>query len=655
MRHLYSIIYSLGVLAAGAVAGSLTLSAATDTKDDVKARSAAFHSRVKARSDSARANVAELRARANKKVADQLRRMWGDYLPEPPVQVTVIDPIIPEPDFLPYPEPEDREQEAEIVDPVEPQPVRIPVPLVPDDMTLPLPLLDTPLATDPYVKVPEAVTPVIDRRQALGNDPVADSRRVTVPALDTPLAVDPAVEVPEAVTPVIDRRQALGNDPVADGRRVTVPALDTPIADQPVVTAPVLIEPVIDRRQVLGNDPVADLRTRPDARLDSPRATDPAVDGPAAVLPSLPSFNLDIFAEKLTLPVVSKFALGPVSGVADAWDLLSADERYDLLVRTLYHLTVENNIAGWAALSLTDEVASRLTDDDASQAFLMTWLMVQLGYDMRLIEATDGRLLSAFGCDDVILSGATRNFFLLPVDGKRYYSWQDTGDSFPPFRSHGSLGEQLRPVSLALSAIPSSTVGETVSTRSSTRLNESIEAKTAPQGMLDFYTTFPRFCPQGGAVVTQWYNYANAPASRALVTTLEEPLRSKVSGMEPLEAVNTILTFVQDAFPYGYDDRIWGYDRPFFPDESVYYPKSDCEDHAILFTRLVRDILGLNCALVYYPNHLAAAVEIPGHVKGDYINVGGRRFTICDPTYTRPAGYTMPGMDNSTAQAGLLP
>ena len=36
--------------------------------------------------------------------------------------------------------------------------------------------------------------------------------------------------------------------------------------------------------------------------------------------------------------------------------------------------------------------------------------------------------------------------------------------------------------------------------------------------------------------------------------------------------------------------------------------KMNCEDRAILFTRIVRDLLGLKCILIYYPGHLASAV-----------------------------------------------
>ena len=116
-----------------------------------------------------------------------------------------------------------------------------------------------------------------------------------------------------------------------------------------------------------------------------------------------------------------------------------------------------------------------------------------------------------------------------------------------------------------------------------------------------------------------------------------------------------MLHFVQTAFEYKLDDEVWGGDRPFFADETLYYPYCDCEDRSILFSRMVRDLLGLDVVLVYYPGHLAAAVGFNEEVKGDYIVVRGRKFVICDPTYIpAPVGKTMPGMDNSVAKAIIL-
>ena len=137
--------------------------------------------------------------------------------------------------------------------------------------------------------------------------------------------------------------------------------------------------------------------------------------------------------------------------------------------------------------------------------------------------------------------------------------------------------------------------------------------------------------------------------------SLYPALRKTVENMSEKDAVGIILNWVQTAFEYGYDDKIWGGDRPFFPQETLYYPYSDCEDRAILFSRLVRDILGLKVALLYYPGHLAAAVAFNTDVKGDWLTYNNRRYTVCDPTFINaPVGATMPTMDNTKAKVIVL-
>lgn len=84
-------------------------------------------------------------------------------------------------------------------------------------------------------------------------------------------------------------------------------------------------------------------------------------------------------------------------------------------------------------------------------------------------------------------------------------------------------------------------------------------------------------------------------------------------------------------------------------------PIAICEDRALLFTRIVRDLLGLKCILIYYPGHLASAVCFNQQVTGDYILLNGSKFVVCDPTYIgAPVGLTMPNMDNKSANVIIL-
>ena len=112
-----------------------------------------------------------------------------------------------------------------------------------------------------------------------------------------------------------------------------------------------------------------------------------------------------------------------------------------------------------------------------------------------------------------------------------------------------------------------------------------------------------------------------------------------------------LLNWVQTAFAYKVDDEVWGQDRAFFAQETLYYPYCDCEDRAILFSRLVRDLVGLDVVLLYYPGHLASAVAFNHEEKGDYLTYKNQKYVVCDPTYINAGvGRTMPGMNNQQAQ-----
>lgn len=130
-------------------------------------------------------------------------------------------------------------------------------------------------------------------------------------------------------------------------------------------------------------------------------------------------------------------------------------------------------------------------------------------------------------------------------------------------------------------------------------------------------------------------------------------LRKAIEGKTEHEAADIIIDFCE-SFDYKLDDEMWGHDRAFYPDETLHYFYSDCEDHAILFTRLIRDLLGLQTGLIYYPGHLAALVVFNESVPGDYYEYQGKKWMVCDPTYFYVGvGKQAPNVD--TSKAVLIP
>jgi len=122
---------------------------------------------------------------------------------------------------------------------------------------------------------------------------------------------------------------------------------------------------------------------------------------------------------------------------------------------------------------------------------------------------------------------------------------------------------------------------------------------------------------------------------------------------QPLESVKQKLTFLF----YQTDEEQFGYKRPLFADETFYYPASDCEDRSILFSILIRELLGLEVVLLHYPNHITTAVHFRDEtVNGDYLMIDNKKFIVCDPTYIGAnIGQAMRQLKNVSAEVVKLP
>ena len=160
--------------------------------------------------------------------------------------------------------------------------------------------------------------------------------------------------------------------------------------------------------------------------------------------------------------------------------------------------------------------------------------------------------------------------------------------------------------------------------------------------IIDFYNDYP--------INSQWRYYSITSLSEAAKQEIYPILQQQTEGLDKLQAANVLLNFVQTAFEYKTDDEQFGYERPLFGDETLYYLYCDCEDRSILFSIFIRDLLGLDVVLLNYPNHLATAVKFEQDVYGDHIILDGEKYVLCDPTYIgAKVGNAMPNCRNEAA------
>jgi hypothetical protein len=116
-----------------------------------------------------------------------------------------------------------------------------------------------------------------------------------------------------------------------------------------------------------------------------------------------------------------------------------------------------------------------------------------------------------------------------------------------------------------------------------------------------------------------------------------------LEGKNERQKADILLNWVQTAFEYKTDEDQFGSERSLFADESLYYPYCDCEDRSILYSILIRDLVGLDVVLLHFPGHLATAVRFKTNVDGDYLELEDGRYIVCDPTYINASvGMAMP-------------
>jgi hypothetical protein len=276
--------------------------------------------------------------------------------------------------------------------------------------------------------------------------------------------------------------------------------------------------------------------------------------------------------------------------------------------------------------------------------FVQGVLYQQSGYTMRFAKDKSSKELSVL----VKANGIVYNVNPIVVSGKTFFVFKDSKEQ--QLKVCNIAYKDERDMQMVINQLPLLDSNHS-DTRNINSMSYNIKVKSVVnKNLLDFMKEYPKTY-DGKNHMTHWAYYANTPVSREMRQNIYPQLKERLQNTNELTAVNMLLNWAQTGFEYEIDEKVWGYERAFFAEETLFYPFSDCEDRAILFSHLVRDLVGLDVVLVYYPGHLAAAVCFNEDVKGDFLMLENKKFVIADPCYIRArVGSTMPGMDNKIAK-----
>lgn len=322
--------------------------------------------------------------------------------------------------------------------------------------------------------------------------------------------------------------------------------------------------------------------------------------------------------------------------IAEAWQHLS-QEKYNGLLHDCLAQRDALHLADWGYLRLLGNISEKLVGKGSNEAVLLQmYLFAQSGYRVRIGRQKEHLVLL------VPFNRPIYNYSFVRIDGIKHFVLSEKEGDNISICSASLPREQIS--NIMLTELP--TLGgeqEPMRTFSGKKFGTMRASVGVDGNLITFMNDYP--------LSDAWEYYALAGLSETVKNSLYPTLRSQIEGKSKQKAAYMLLDFVQHAFDYATDQEQFGYERPLFGDESFYYPKNDCEDRSILYSILVRDLLGLDVVLVNWPGHLGTAVAFSEEVAGDYFTIEGKRYTVCDPTYIGAGiGETMPNFKGVEAK-----
>lgn len=348
----------------------------------------------------------------------------------------------------------------------------------------------------------------------------------------------------------------------------------------------------------------------------------------------VPSFSFDFYGRECGVPLSdgNVFRLRGIDGksVAAAWRTLSSGKYLPVVYESLQWRD-RMNLCDWGYIRFLDEMTKAFFPKNMRNEakLLQVYILTQCGYMVRLASVDDSLVLL------LPFKNVMYDYTYLNIQGCKYYVMDKAAAGKPILLTDFSTPKE-RMFSLRVTGVMN-LAEKPCEPRvyASKRYPALSFPVSVNENLIDFYNDYP--------LSSEWGVYSEASLSEEVKGQLYPALLDKIAGKDVLTAANMLLNFVQTAFEYKTDAAQFGRERALFGDETFFYPYSDCEDRAILYSILVRELLGLDVVLLHYPLHLATAVRFERDVAGDHISINGVKYTVCDPTYIGAlAGDAMP-------------
>jgi len=344
---------------------------------------------------------------------------------------------------------------------------------------------------------------------------------------------------------------------------------------------------------------------------------------------------LNFYGVELTLNYDSSMELSVRRSVsrekiAQSWKTLASSE-YKTTIDELKSIREKLRLNDWATYLLVKQVAGAIYHNE-NEARIFSWfVLLKMGYDARL----------SFQKNRVVL--------LMPVKGALfntvYYRLGDRQYYAIDYYAKGKIGSiktyehtydgSNRAIDFSVVSLPLLSEHKVKKSLGFTfKKNYRSFVLEYDKNLFDFYQSYPQ---------VDYSHYFSAPESVLFDRSIKEAFDPLIVGKSQSEAVDIILAFVQNAFKYRVDTEQFDQEKVMFPSETLFYTYSDCEDRAILFSYMVKLLLGTEVIGLKYSNHMATALWLKEKVKGEYVLHNQKPYIVADPTYVNARlGMSMP-------------
>lgn len=395
-------------------------------------------------------------------------------------------------------------------------------------------------------------------------------------------------------------------------------------------------------------NPVPKPKDIPVAEDASPKPSDgvpPAPEetpdaGDAPISPSRPQhkngIDLPFYGIRLSMPDVeyaipNNLSRGRVSAL---WEYMYSGDYQEPIIKEIRRLADELNLNDYLVFELTqcyvDTKFSGYTS--FSRYALKHFLLSNMGYDVRLAETGSGVPMILLPFKQMVYG---RSF--LNIGGRDYFAFSDA-----PFNLSEPIYTCPLPSDLDL--------GDSFDLK----LKE-LKLPYKPYRYEIGYGDITLTGEVNANIYPILYRYPQMPIGDYAQSVVDSDMRRSVVSQlirvlgndSQKDQAERLLRFTQSAFDYATDGDNHGFEKPYFFEEVVYYPKCDCEDRAVFYSYLLYHVAGIENHIISYPGHEAVSLTLPSEeLKGTSYDYEGKVFFISDPTFIGASiGMCMPGFE----------